>query len=191
MAIKPQTLAELRHGKFICRAVYPTFVATWNWIVRFTSTIKGDFDVNPKTGVVTVDRTDPDHPVIRLRQDKLLKGNKVYKGPFNPVVDDDGIVTGFEYCYFQVGGKTLHLDDIELNVRNCIVALRIPATAGGDMSAAEVVTYSNTGGEAFNGLASAQNNREYEIIPLFVIDDEGKIQVDLRAIPTFQMEEEI
>lgn len=76
MAIKPQTLAELKHGKFICRAVYPTFVATWNWIVRFTSTIKGDFDVNPKTGVVTVDRTDPDHPVIRLRQDKLLKGDR-------------------------------------------------------------------------------------------------------------------
>ena len=50
MAIKPQILTELKHGKFICRAVYPTFVATWNWLVRFASTMKGDFDVNPKTG---------------------------------------------------------------------------------------------------------------------------------------------
>ena len=74
-------------------------------------------------------------------------------------------------------------------MRSCIVALRIPATAGGDMSAAEVHTYG--GDEPFGNLVSDQNNPAYEIIPLFVIDDEGKIQVDLRAIPTFQMEEEI
>lgn len=185
MAIKPQTLAELKHGKFICRAVYPTFVATWNWIVRFTSTIKGDFETNPQKGVIVVDRTDPDHPIIRLRQDRL-PASKVWTGPFNPVTDEDGRVSGFEYCFFQVGGKTFHIDDVELGVRDCVVALRIPATAGGDMSAAEVVTYSDA-----DNLASAQNNPEYEIIPLFIIDDEGKIQVDLRAIPTFQMEEEI
>lgn len=185
MAIKPQTLAELKHGKFICRAVYPTFVATWNWIVRFTSTIKGDFDVNPKTGVVTVDRTDPDHPVIRLRQDKLLKGNKVYKGPFNPVVDDDGIVTGFEYCYFQVGGKTLHLDDIEsFSGVDCIVCLKVPTTTDGELADATVVTYST-----YADLAAAQNDISFEVVPLFVIDSNRHIVVDLRSIPTFQMEE--
>ena len=190
MAIKPQILAALRHGKFICRAVYPTFVATWNWIVRFTSTIKGDFETNPQKGAIVVDRTDPDHPIIRLRQDRL-PASKVWTGPFNPVTDEDGRVSGFEYCYFQVGGRTFHIDDVELNVRNCIVTLKIPATTDGSAEDAEVVTYANTEGEAFNYLASAQVDREYEIIPLFVIDDEGKIQVDLRSIPTFQMEEEI
>lgn len=188
MAIKPQTLAELKHGKFICRAVYPTFVATWNWIVRFTSTIKGDFETNPQKGVIVVDRTDPDHPIIRLRQDRL-PASKVWTGPFNPVTDEDGRVSGFEYCYFQVGGRTFHIDDVELGERNCIVALKIPATNDTSPADAEVVAY--TGEDAYSNLSAAQVNEAYEIIPLFVIDDEGKIQVDLRAIPTFQMEEEI
>ena len=190
MAIKPQILAKLKHGKLICQAIYPTFVETWNWLVRFTSTIKGDFETNPQKGVIVVDRTDPDHPIIRLRQDRL-PASKVWTGPFNPVTDEDGRVSGFEYCFFQVGGKTFHIDDVELGERNCIVTLKIPATTDGSAEDAEVVTYANTEGEAFNDLASAQDNPEYEIIPLFVIDDEGKIQVDLRAIPTFQMEEEI
>ena len=188
MAIKPQILAKLKHGKLICQAIYPTFVETWNWLVRFTSTIKGDFETNPQKGVIVVDRTDPDHPIIRLRQDRL-PASKVWTGPFNPVTDEDGRVSGFEYCYFQVGGKTFHIDDVELNEWNCIAALKIPATTDGSAEDAEVLAYG--GDESFSDLVRDQNNPAYEIIPLFVIDDEGKIQVDLRAIPTFQMEEEI
>ena len=193
MAIKPQTLAELRHGKFICRAVYPTFVATWNWIVRFTSTIKGDFDVNPKNGVITVDRTDPDHPIIRLRQDRLASTTgKAWTGPFNPVTDEDSRVSGFDHCYFQVGGKTYRIADVEnFGGADCIVALKIPATADQSPSGAQLVTYAGLESGAFDDLTSAQDNVAYEIVPLFIIDENRRVSVDLRAIPTFQLEEMI
>ena len=191
MAIKPQILTELKHGKFICRAVYPTFVATWNWLVRFSSTMKGDFDVNPKAGLITVDRTDPDHPVIRFRQDRL-PASKVYTGPFNPVSNDDGIVTGFEYCYFQVGGLTFHIADVDFSGADCIVALKIPVTTDTSPSEAEVVSFAGLeDGEAYNALIAAQTQVGYEYVPLFILDDNRRVKVDFRAIPTFQNEEMI
>ena len=56
----------LRHGKALCGKVFRTFVETFNWLVMFSQNLKGDRDCDPAaTGKITVDRTDPDHPVIR------------------------------------------------------------------------------------------------------------------------------
>ena len=187
---RPATIQKLRHGRLLCGTVFRFFVETWNWLTAYVDNRKGDLDVDPMNGVITVDRTQPEHPVIRLRKDRLPSALGGYIGPFNPVTDADGRVSGFEYCYFQVGGRTFLIEDVEdFGGSDCIVALKIPATAGASPADAEVVTYS--GENAYSNLSAAQVNEAYEIVPLFVLDANKRVVVDLRAIPTFQLEEEI
>ena len=64
---RPPTIAKLKHGKILSGSVFRFFVETWNWLVGYVDNMKGDADVNPQNGHIVVDRTDPDHPVIRLR----------------------------------------------------------------------------------------------------------------------------
>lgn len=66
------------------------FVETWNWLTRYVDGLKGDLEVNPQTGYIYVDRSDPDSPVIRFRADRLPKGGE--------------------------GGATLEPDDVSTNL---------------------------------------------------------------------------
>jgi len=62
----PIAAQKLKHGKALCKAVFGRFVDTFNWLVDFCSSLKGDRDVNPAgDGRLTVDRSDPSAPVIR------------------------------------------------------------------------------------------------------------------------------
>ena len=62
----PIAAQKLRHGKALCKAVFGGFVDTFNWLVDFCSSLKGDRDANPAgDGRITVDRSDPSAPVIR------------------------------------------------------------------------------------------------------------------------------
>ena len=183
MAIKPQILAKLKHGKLICRAIYPTFVETWNWLVRFTSTMKGDADVNPQAGFITIDRTDPDHPVIRFRANRLPQAGVVEvsaDGPFSPIYDTEGedpeVVTGFANCYWQKGGKTYLLGDQTLGASNGFVCLK----AGTTTTTAGTATLAYYGG--LGALQAAQADPEFFIVPLYYLVD-MKITIDLRRMP--------
>ncbi len=69
----PRPLQLLRHGRFLCRAAFSRFVETWNWLVTYVDNLKGDADLNPLEGHVTVDRTRPDAPVVRLVNLDLLQ----------------------------------------------------------------------------------------------------------------------
>lgn len=71
---KPQILQRLKPGKFVWPGLFPFFAATWNWLLDSWDNLRGDFDENPKLGAITVDRTNPDRPVIRLRTDNLKLG---------------------------------------------------------------------------------------------------------------------
>lgn len=190
---KPPTIQKLRHGRLLCGTVFRFFVETWNWLTAYVDNMKGDLDVDPMNGVITVDRTQADFPVIRFRKDRLgALGLGGYSGPFNPVENEQKIVTGFKECYFQVGGKTYRIADVEnFGGADCIVALKIPATADQSPSDAQLVTYAGLESGAFDDLTSAQDNVAYEIVPLFIIDENRRVSVDLRAIPTFQLEEMI
>lgn len=181
---RPPIIQKLKHGRLLCGTVFRWFVDTWNWLATYVDNLKGDFEVDPKNGVIVVDRTHGDHPVIRLRKDRL-PASKVYIGPFNPVSSDDGVVSGFEHCYFQVGGLTYHIADVEsFSGSDCVVALKIPTTSDGGEGNAAVVTYAD-----IDALAAAQNDLAFEVVPLFIIDGHRRVTVDLRAIPTFQKEE--
>ena len=87
---RPPRLELLRHGKILCGSVFRFFVETWNWLVGYVDNMKGDADVNPQGGHITIDRTDPDHPVIRFRADKI--GNLMRDGTLEYVADNDWYV---------------------------------------------------------------------------------------------------
>lgn len=56
---------RLTHGKALCGKVFGSFVETFNALVNFFTNVKGDADVNPEVGHITVDRKDPSNPIIR------------------------------------------------------------------------------------------------------------------------------
>lgn len=62
---KPPILQQLQKGKLLCDKTAPDFVATFNYSVNRLDNLKGDKDINPQNGVISVDNTDPEHPVIR------------------------------------------------------------------------------------------------------------------------------
>ena len=92
---RPPRIEKLQHGKLLCGSVFRFFVETWNWLVGYVDNMKGDADVNPQAGHITIDRTDPDHPVVRFRADKAAGG--AYGG-------DAAIPWSFD-CTIEEGGE--------------------------------------------------------------------------------------
>ena len=72
--VRPQRLEKLRHGRLLCGSVFRFFVETWNWLTAYVDNMKGDAETDPQSGYITIDRADPDHPVIRFRADKVAAG---------------------------------------------------------------------------------------------------------------------
>jgi len=72
---RPQRIEKLRHGRLLCGSVFRFFVETWNWLTAYVDNMKGDAETDPQSGYITIDRTDPDHPVIRFRADKVASGD--------------------------------------------------------------------------------------------------------------------
>lgn len=56
----------LEGGKILTGGNFPKFVETWNWLVDFCRNLRGDGDVAPFDGQVSVDKASIKHPVIRL-----------------------------------------------------------------------------------------------------------------------------
>ena len=62
---RPVILYRLRNGVILLGKALGRFARTWNWLVGYVDNLKGDADLNAANGHITVDRTDPDNPVIR------------------------------------------------------------------------------------------------------------------------------
>lgn len=71
---RPPLIQKLRHGTLLTGRLYRWFVETWNWLTGYVDNLRGDFDANPAQGFISVDRTNPDVPVIRFRKDRLPAG---------------------------------------------------------------------------------------------------------------------
>lgn len=91
---RPQALQFLRKGALLVGKVFPRFVETWNWLVGAFDSMVGDGDIDPKGGAITVDRTNPDRPVIRLNKAKVGGGGET--GDITVVGDDDTKHSGHE-----------------------------------------------------------------------------------------------
>ena len=67
---KPQLLQRLTHDKLLTKTNFPQFVETFNYAVNRCENIKGDGDGYGQ-GLIQVDNTDPEHPIIRVNYDNL------------------------------------------------------------------------------------------------------------------------
>ena len=183
MAIRPQRLETLRHGRLLTGRVFRFFVETWNWLISYVDNLAGDFDVNPQTGHITVDRSKGDRPVIRLRPD-VLRREVFNDGPFAPVFSEDGVkVSALVDRFYQVGGVTHEIEgpwDVPTDTSG-IICVRVGATTAN--RDADMVIYPD-----MSALNAAQENLEYVIVPLYILEG-GAISVDLRKIPHIQVAE--
>lgn len=68
---RPQALQKLKHDKLLTKQNFPTFVETHNYLVERCENLKGDDDIGGRKGLINVDNTDPEHPIIRCNYDNL------------------------------------------------------------------------------------------------------------------------
>ena len=62
---RPQALEVLTHDKLLAKKTFPQFVETFNYTVNRCDNLRGDADGDNDQGKITVDNSDPEHPVIR------------------------------------------------------------------------------------------------------------------------------
>ena len=193
--MRPNVIQKLRHGRLLAGRVFRFFVETWNWLTAYVDNMRGDADANPQSGYITVDRTDPDAPVIRLRIDRLPKGGSPgdpvavsADGPFSPVYNAEGedpdVVTGFRNCFWQNGGVTVQMSDqSSIPGSSGFIALKagaLPSTTG----TATLECYAT-----FAAMQTAQRDTSHFIVPLYRVAS-SKITLDMRRMPvvyTFEM----
>lgn len=194
---RPPVIQKLRHNRLLCGSVFRWFVETWNWLTAYVDNLKGDGELNGQSGCITVDRTDPDAPVIRLDINKLPVGGggggglaSVGDGPFTPILDtpssesDDPpqTVNRLENCYYQIGGRTILMSNWTApQGTSGLVALRVSAdpTSPG----ASVQVYANLA-----ALQAAQEDTAYVITPLYIMSG-SVITLDMRRTPFIQLAE--
>lgn len=67
---KPAYIQRLEKGKLLNGSNFPEFVNTWNFTVEKLENLKGDRDVDPQGGHISVDSSNPEHPVIRFHKEQ-------------------------------------------------------------------------------------------------------------------------
>lgn len=172
---KPGILQRLTKGWLLSGKNFPGFADTFNYAVDRIENLKGDFDTNPKDGYVTVDNTDPEHPVIRLA--KIPEGGggsaSVLPGCFD--LDDD---YNFINRYYRVEQFLFELGECSVSGAG-LYYIFLPQSGQGDASVESVASVS-----AYNSLAA---NLESSVIPLYLVteNEDGTYSVvDLRNVPT-------
>lgn len=172
MSARPAILQFLQHGKLLCGKVFGGFVETWNYLVEGFDNLKGDVDVDPKTGIATVDRSDPTHPIIRIRKDRiraLVKGSGAggYPGPFE--IGDGEIGAG---CV-QIGGYTVAVAGYGSVPSDGVIAVRVARNT----FQGSLILYSSVA-----AMQAAQDDMEYFIHPVYQFAS-GEVTVDFRLMP--------
>ena len=178
-------LQYLKHGKSLCGKVFGTFVETFNRLVDFHANLKGDGDVSGD-GLVTVDRADPAHPVIRLDRSKLPTGGgdqamAVDRSCFRIVYRDDGVFGAYiTCCYYHVGGVTMHMNDVSISglisgKTSCLICFKLSGTA----AEPSIVAIEE------DSLEGEQRIADNYVLPLYRFV-EGTLQDDLRNAPNVQ-----
>lgn len=165
---KPSVLQVVQRGKIWCSAVFEHLVETWNWLVFAFDALKGDYDVNPKDGYITVDKTDPSHPVVRLARPLPSGGTP---SP-SPTPSGGGSSGGFAYSNGTIAGGAA-----------CIARQYIqvdPLTNAGDGEYRVKIDMLNRSAVIEAGSGFEAPTAAFTYVPLFVISG-GAISVDYRG----------
>lgn len=100
---------HLQHGKSLCGKVFSAFVETFNWLVDFSTNLKGDADVNDAIGRIKVDRTDPAHPVIRfIAAEEKESTSSVSLSDHYWILTYNDDIAQWSNCVLQVGLDIKH-----------------------------------------------------------------------------------
>ena len=187
----------LKKGKARCGKVFPGFAEQFNGLVDFCRNIKGDADIRGD-GHIKVDRTRPDHPVIRLvNMNGFGRGGG---GSVVPIAGSDNDCFSIRYveasdstpesphytpdsivnCYYSRGAICRDLGNQSWDSAwdNAAIALRINPT-GSD----EIVYYATVA-----AMLSDTMGLGYTIRPLYNMQN-GEVAVDFRKMPSAQMTE--
>lgn len=170
--MRPNFLSWLRHDRLLTKKNFPTFVDTFNYIVERIDKLKGDKDLDPQKGLISVDNTDPDHPVIRLDSTRLPKGGGGGGGggAFSYDPDTHTIKDGM----YLRARKWTTVADATVSAQG-YAYLQIPMGTSGT---ATIVT----------GASSVPNPTQYEMcVPLYQFDEDLNITHDYRGAPTAQI----
>lgn len=181
-------LQYLKHGKALCGAVFGSFVETFNRLVDFYVNLKGDAEVSSE-GCISIDRTDPAHPVIRLNRAKVgaTSGGNSLPGAFELTEADDSSGYLLTNCFWNVGGRSYGHDDIQyaFPAGSCYLYAKFSLTAMGVVEIGAVGSVPE--------LAEPQSAYDSYIVPLYHIstntDSNGntaRTVVDLRNAPQIQ-----
>lgn len=185
---RPPVLQKLKHGKLLTGGAFRFFVETWNWLVGYTDNLKGDADLNAANGHAIVDRSDPDHPVIRIINlprgggGGNVTGEGVTNGCFALVVakdeDDLPVSCSFINRYYNCDNLTLETTDLTLTNGNVFVALKVTTDLSHSSPTATIVTYASLA-----AIQADQRALAYVVIPLYHLDSDFSILCDFRVAP--------
>ena len=183
-------LEYLSHGKALCGKVFARFVETYNGLVDFCANLRGDGDVAPGAGRITVDRADPVHPVIRCPGCGDSDGSSgasaadLSASAFGLVEekDESGTVTDRTVvnCWWNQGGVTRTGADVSIGTSEGVVYLKVAVTGQGGSDFEVAVG-------TLEGVQSMQKDPSLYVVPLYSIS--GGSVVDLRTAPQLQMVE--
>lgn len=179
---KPQVMQRLQHGKLLTQKNFAQFVDTWNYIVERLEGIKGDYQIDPHQGHIVFDNTDPEHPVIRIRN--LPKGGggggtgmccnfayDDYTDPEHPYIKDGCFAMGRKYIKCQGAQVPANFTD----------GWGILTISHSNTAVSGAVSFTTT--DPFN----ANQSDSTTIIPLYEFetnsDNEFVVKVDYRGCP--------
>lgn len=161
--------------------------------------LAGDGDLDQQSGLIQVDRSEPLHPVIRFRADRLPKMESgstvppsvttvVGAGCYELVEAEETqngetVINKYLANQYYIDGAVLKLTNFTdpLNPEtqyDKFLAVRVPMTANGSATLQAYATYAD--------MHTASLDRAYVILPLYQLDANGGIVCDFRNAPRVQ-----
>ena len=175
---KPPILQQLTKGKFLCAKNFPSFAETFNYTVARIENLKGDKDANPMNGRISVDVTDPEHPIIRYTDPAAAKNNLVQMDEVCAIDWTHNTITN---VYVQVEQMIYTSADLTFTpVSNGYLFLLVDVT--GNITSATAESISD-----YNSLYAADITKH--VVPICYMADDTyghRRVVDLRQIPHAQ-----
>ena len=164
----------LKHGKALCGRVFGMFVDTFNWHNDYLLNLRGDRDVNGDHGRITLDCSEPHHPVIRyVRPEDDGSADTRVNGCFELV---DGKIVN---CYYNRGGITLSIGETDVSsMITTTVKSAICLELGLISGSIVLIPYSE--------LRTRQEDLAKYTFPLYLVEG-GKVVCDLRSAPQIQV----
>lgn len=179
---------KLKHGLFITRQNFPQFVETFNDLVDFCNSLRGDADAPNDSGIIRLDRRVRGRPVIRADTSRMTRGDSKATedvGCYAVSTNGNGEPC-FANRYFTCGGRIYEGPDG--TPRAGFAALSIPCQGDDDPAGATIEFYST-----FSELKAAGADYTKYTIPLYKFDedDDGNVTVaiDFRNMPSAAMGE--